>query len=60
MKRIDLECPHCGEREARADASAAWNVERQAWELVTVYDNRDCNACGASGIWLVEVEIEPE
>ena len=38
-------CNYCGSDEVYRDACVAWNVETQQWELVTVYDNVDCEQC---------------
>jgi len=43
---IEVYCEHCGSTDVRRDADAAWNVEAQEWELVTVYDNATCEECG--------------
>lgn len=45
----DYRCPHCGSREVRADALAAWNVTAQAWELASEYDNMTCLECEREG-----------
>ena len=39
-------CSTCGSDDVRRDADAAWNVDRQEWELCTVYDNASCEKCG--------------
>ena len=39
-------CAHCGSADVRADAYAAWNVDSQAWEITTTFDNHDCEDCG--------------
>ena len=44
-KREKPVCSHCGSDEVYRDACAAWNIETQQWELVTVYDNADCEQC---------------
>lgn len=45
-KKIHICCKHCGSKDVRRDADAAWNEETQQWELVTVYDNATCEKCG--------------
>jgi hypothetical protein len=45
-KRQQPYCTTCGGTDVRSDAYAAWNVERQEWELVTTFDNTDCETCG--------------
>lgn len=41
-----LYCMDCGSTDVRCDAYAAWSVDRQEWELVTTFDNTDCETCG--------------
>jgi len=41
-----IHCTQCDGQNIRADASAEWNPELQMWELVTVFDNTDCEDCG--------------
>lgn len=39
-------CRKCGSDDVLADAYAAWNVERQEWQLQTTFDKGSvCNAC---------------
>lgn len=56
-KKIKIVCSRCGSDDVRRDADAAWNVETQAWEIVTVYDNATCEYCGGETI-LTEIEIK--
>ena len=46
-KLFTIHCDSCGGQNVRADASAEWNVDRQIWEMVTFYDNTDCDDCEA-------------
>jgi hypothetical protein len=39
-------CEYCLSEHVTCDACAAWNAETQAWELVSEYDNTDCQECG--------------
>ncbi|MCZ4354901.1 MULTISPECIES: hypothetical protein [Roseobacteraceae] len=43
---ITVHCSTCGSQDVRADAYAAWNPELQTWELVAIFDSRDCEDCG--------------
>jgi len=43
--KLQMVCSTCGSTEVRRDADAAWNPEKQAWELVTTYDNATCEDC---------------
>lgn len=43
---ITIHCSTCGSEDVRRDASVAWNAELQTWEIVTVFDNADCEECG--------------
>jgi hypothetical protein len=45
-KRIIPTCRHCGSENVRADAYAAWSVDSQQWEIVTIFENTDCEDCG--------------
>lgn len=58
-KKIKMVCSHCGSTDVRKDADAIWNVEKQEWELVAVYDNTTCEDCGGE-CSLLEVEVEEE
>lgn len=39
-------CSTCGSEEVRRDAYASWNTKTQEWELITTFDNTDCEQCG--------------
>lgn len=39
-------CSRCGSADVRADAYASWSDEKQEWELVSTFDNSDCQDCG--------------
>lgn len=41
-------CSVCGSEEVRRDAYAAWDVEKQEWVLLTVFDTVDCEQCGGA------------
>ncbi len=43
---ITIHCATCNSQDVRRDASVEWNTELQMWEIVTVYDNADCEDCG--------------
>ncbi|CAB4120962.1 hypothetical protein UFOVP4_32 [uncultured Caudovirales phage] len=58
MTNIKPTCPSCGGEDVGCEASAVWNVETQAWELSTTYDNEWCNACGDSHTHLIWTPIE--
>ncbi|MFA7219037.1 MAG: hypothetical protein WC119_00730 [Synergistaceae bacterium] len=45
-KKIKMICSKCGSADVRKDADAIWNIEKQEWELVVVYDNSTCEDCG--------------
>lgn len=45
-ENVDYACEHCGSRDVRRDAWAAWGVERQCWELAEVFDHEYCHDCG--------------
>ena len=54
--KIDIICRKCGSRDVRRDAWAAWNVEKQDWELAEVFDAGFCATCDQEQS-LDEVEI---
>ena len=54
---ITINCATCGSENVRRDASAEWNAELQMWEIVTLYDNADCDECG-SETNLVEMQLK--
>ena len=43
---ISICCEHCGSTDVRRDALAVWNTGAQEWELLTEFDNADCDPCG--------------
>lgn len=43
---VTIHCTTCDSEDIRRDAYAAWNVENQEWEIVTLFDNADCETCG--------------
>lgn len=57
MARIRIICSTCGSDDVRRDAYAAWSVEKQEWELSSVFDQGICEACGGEAR-LEEEEIE--
>ena len=44
--KVIMRCTHCGGADVSRTAEAAWNPRRQAWALLTVYDDATCNDCG--------------
>lgn len=55
---IRVQCETCGSEDVRRDASVAWNVERQSWELAVIYEKGSCEDCGCYRR-LVERHFEP-
>ncbi len=53
---ISIHCATCGSDDVRRDASVTWDTELQMWEIVTVFDNADCEKCGGETS-LIEKEI---
>ena len=46
MGNIKKACGTCGSANVRRDASVEWNVAQQCWQIVSIYDNADCEDCG--------------
>ena len=47
MAKFKIVCRHCGSENVLADAYAAWNVDKQEWELVNAFeDGSVCDDCG--------------
>lgn len=59
MAKVQMVCSCCGSDDVTRDACARWNVDNQQWEMVTVYDNTDCQKCEGE-TRLEEREIEPD
>lgn len=38
-------CRYCGSTDVIADGTASWDVEKQAWVLIDVYDGGVCGDC---------------
>lgn len=55
-KKLQMLCKECGSTNVRRDAEAVWNVEKQDWELVAIYDNATCEDCKGE-CTLVEVQL---
>jgi hypothetical protein len=51
MKAI---CKYCDSNNVTRDACVKWDEFNQVWSLVAVYDNGDCNDCGANGDNIIE------
>jgi predicted RNA-binding Zn-ribbon protein involved in translation (DUF1610 family) len=57
--KVKWVCPACGDdTSVLRDAYAEWNIETQEWELLDVYGDFACNACGATDIDPIEQEAE--
>jgi hypothetical protein len=54
---IDIICSVCKCKDVVRDATAAWNIETQDWELAGVQDQGYCNECEDSEVDLEEVPI---
>lgn len=39
-------CSTCESDEVRHNADVAWDVERQEWSIVDVFDSTTCEQCG--------------
>ena len=50
-------CSTCGSDKVFRDATAAWCVETQQWEMVTVFDHSDCEQCNGE-CSLTEKEVD--
>lgn len=46
MKKVEMRCSQCGSTEVRKNADCAWNVKAQKWEIVALFDDASCEACG--------------
>jgi len=44
--KVKMVCTECGSDDVRCDAYAIWSVPNQQWELLTTFDNTDCENCG--------------
>lgn len=39
------ECPYCGSKEVRRDATSTWDDKAQEWVLLATYDSAWCSDC---------------
>ena len=46
MKQVTITCATCGSGEVRRNCDAAWSVEEQRWEIVSLFDSFTCEDCG--------------
>ena len=54
-------CANCGSENVWVDATAAWDVENQGWELAfTSLDHAVCADCGGEGVALNDVNMNVE
>ncbi|AYO75474.1 MULTISPECIES: hypothetical protein [Sphingomonadaceae] len=44
-KAVKPVCDHCGSDNVTKDAVAVWDVETQAWVLLSTYDSTTCQQC---------------
>lgn len=56
-RHIEYVCEICGSNNVTSDATAAWNIETQQWEICGVMDSSGCNNCGADDPRLIEVSL---
>ena len=43
---IKFICTVCGSDDIRRNADTKWNVKKQKWEVVSLFDNFTCEQCG--------------
>lgn len=60
MPNKKLICPYCKSENIVCDACAEWNIEKQEWVLLAVYDEMTCNDCGEDFRFADEIQIEPQ
>ena len=41
-----MACSTCGSTDVRRNADCAWSEELQQWEVVALFDDATCEACG--------------
>jgi len=46
MTKTDYYCTKCGSRRIAQNATVHWDVEKQDWELDSVYGEGWCYECG--------------
>lgn len=56
---VRMICAKCGSDDVTNDALARWCVESQAWEISSVLDNANCEACDGDETHLEEEVIAP-
>ena len=49
MNKTQMVCGYCGSTNVMRDAWATWCVEKQEWELGSVFDAAYCDACEGEG-----------
>lgn len=47
MTRVTKVCKHCGSENVSHDGLLRWSIETQEWEVCSVFDNSNCDDCGA-------------
>lgn len=50
-------CTTCGSDDVRRNADTAWDVATQRWEIVALFDDASCEACGTE-CSLASVEVD--
>ena len=56
--KTKLLCKYCGSDNITSDASAVWNGYQ--WDLLTEYDDKQCQDCGQSGNNILTEVIDNE
>jgi hypothetical protein len=55
---LNFVCSRCGSKDLRRNADCAWNVEKQEWEVVALFDDMTCEECGCEcGCKAIDEEI---
>ena len=44
-RKFDIVCSYCGSKDVRRNADAKWNVKKQKWEVVDIFDSTTCEKC---------------
>lgn len=57
--KIRIVCRDCGSDDVRRDATAAWSVKAQDWELCAVQDQGYCEHCQGEASLIEEPAVNP-
>lgn len=57
MAKLKMVCPHCKGENVKVDAWAAWDADKQQWELVDTFDAAYCDDCDHEMSYVERIKV---